>query len=83
MCATQDLELTKKTLDFIDEKARDQDVMYFFAGLGSNYKMRRLMTQHFQENYDAVCFSMVACISLFTDWGRSTNVSRETFRSAI
>jgi len=75
--------LAKKTLEFIDKKARDQDVMYFFSALGSNFKTRRLLTQHFQENYDAVCFPEAAWISLFIDWGRSTNVSRETFRSAI
>jgi aminopeptidase 2 len=80
MGATQDLELAKKTLEFMDTKARDQDVMYFFTALGpSNFKTRRMLTQYFQENYDAVC----AC-----DWmhlcpligDSSTNDSRATFR---
>jgi aminopeptidase 2 len=55
MGATRDMELAKETLEFID-KARDQDVMYFFNALGSNFQTRRLLTQHFQENFDAVRF---------------------------
>lgn len=55
MGATQDLELAKQTLEFIEGKARDQDVMYFFSSLGANIKTRRLLTEYFQENYDAVC----------------------------
>ena len=54
MGATETLELAKETLNFIEKKARDQDVFYFFAALGANYKTRRLLTEYFQENYDAV-----------------------------
>ena len=71
MGATQDLDLAKETLEFIDKKARDQDVMYFFKSLGSsNLKTRRLLTRYFQKNYDAVCFSVIACTPSFTDWGQ-------------
>ena len=55
MGATQDLELAKQTVEFVDGKARDQDVMYFFSSLGANIKTRRLLTEYFQKNYDAVC----------------------------
>jgi aminopeptidase 2 len=71
MGATQDLELAKETLEFIDKKAKDQDVMYFFNALGSsNFKTRRLLTQYFQENYDAVCFLSLHTCALFTNWGQ-------------
>ena len=54
MGATQDMELAKATLEFIGTKARDQDVMYFFTGLGSNFKMRRSLTEYFQQNYETI-----------------------------
>lgn len=54
MCASQDPELHKETLDFILTKARDQDCMYFFAGLKSNFKTRRLLVTFFREHYDRV-----------------------------
>ncbi len=53
--ATQDEELANETLKFVETKARDQDVFYFFMGLAVNFKARRLLTKYFQENYDAVC----------------------------
>jgi len=52
--ATQDEGLANETLKFIETKARDQDVFYFFMGLAVNFKARRLLTKYFQENYDAV-----------------------------
>ena len=54
MGATQDLELAKKTLDFILTKSKDQDVYQFFSGLGANFKTRRLLTKFFQDEYDVV-----------------------------
>ncbi|KAF9463935.1 leucyl aminopeptidase [Collybia nuda] len=53
MCATEDPELLKQTLDFIIHKSRDQDLIYFFLGLSSNLKTRRLLFQFFKDNYDA------------------------------
>ncbi|KAF9533369.1 leucyl aminopeptidase [Crepidotus variabilis] len=50
--ATQDEDLIKETLEFIGKKARDQDIVLFFSGLGSNFKARRALTEYFQKNYD-------------------------------
>ncbi|KAF9533367.1 hypothetical protein CPB83DRAFT_845145 [Crepidotus variabilis] len=52
LCATQDDGLIKETLEFIDNKARDQDVLYFFIALGTNLRARRALTDHFHNNYD-------------------------------
>lgn len=54
MGATEDPELVKKTLDFITNQAKDQDIIYFFRGLGSNFKTRRVLAQFFREEYDTV-----------------------------
>lgn len=54
MGATEDPELLKQTLDFITHKSRDQDLIYFFFGLTSNFKTRRLLAQFFKDEYDKV-----------------------------
>ncbi|CAA7267619.1 unnamed protein product [Cyclocybe aegerita] len=54
MGATQDPELAQETLKFISTKAKDQDIFYFFSGLGSNFKTRRLLTKYFQDEYDVL-----------------------------
>lgn len=54
MGATQDSELLKETLDFITNKSRDQDIMYFFRGLGANVKAKRMLANFFKEQYDVV-----------------------------
>jgi aminopeptidase 2 len=54
MGVTEDLELVKQTLHFITHKARDQDIVYFFRGLGSNPKTRRALAQFFKDEYDTV-----------------------------
>jgi hypothetical protein len=78
------MELAKETLEFIDKKARDQDVMYFFTALGANFKTRRLLTQHFQNNYETVCvFPAVVAYRDLLIGDSSTNGSRATFRSTI
>ncbi|KAF6764898.1 leucyl aminopeptidase [Ephemerocybe angulata] len=48
---TQDPELLKRTFDSISTKARDQDIMYYFAGLAGNFKSRRLLTSYFRDHY--------------------------------
>jgi hypothetical protein len=35
-------------------EAKDQDFHYFFAGLSSNVKTRRLLRSYMFENYDKV-----------------------------
>ncbi|KAF9562157.1 leucyl aminopeptidase [Agrocybe pediades] len=54
LSASEDEELIKKTLKFIETNARDQDVIYFFASLALNNKARRLLTQYMQDEYDAL-----------------------------
>ncbi|KAF5386636.1 hypothetical protein D9615_001831 [Tricholomella constricta] len=54
MGATEDPELLKETCKFISTKARDQDVVYFFRGLGINTKARRQLAQYFKEEYDTL-----------------------------
>ncbi|PPQ65107.1 hypothetical protein CVT24_003068 [Panaeolus cyanescens] len=51
MGATEDPELAKETLDFVTSKSKDQDIFYFFAGLGNNFKTRRLLTKYFEDQY--------------------------------
>ncbi|KAF8626069.1 hypothetical protein AX15_005101, partial [Amanita polypyramis BW_CC] len=54
MGATEDPELIKKTFDFIMNKSRDQDTVYFFRGLEVNFKSRRALAQFFKDQYDAL-----------------------------
>ncbi|KAF9036751.1 hypothetical protein BJ165DRAFT_1532853 [Panaeolus papilionaceus] len=54
MGATEDPELAKETLKFMSTKSKDQDIFYFFAGLGANFKTRRLLTSYMQDNYDTL-----------------------------
>jgi len=54
MGSTEDPELLKETFQFILDRAKDQDVMYFFRELGANFKSRRLLAQFFKEQYDVV-----------------------------
>ncbi|TFK46426.1 leucyl aminopeptidase [Heliocybe sulcata] len=51
MCSVDNLELAKETLEFMKTQARDQDVIWFIAQLGSNHGTRRLMAQYFKDNY--------------------------------
>jgi len=52
MGATQDPELVKETFQHILKKSRDQDIVYSFRGLESNYTTRRMLASFFKENYD-------------------------------
>ena len=52
--ATEVPELMHQTLASIGTKCRDQDIMYFFRGLASNFKTRRLLSKYFQDEYDTV-----------------------------
>ncbi|KAI0792895.1 hypothetical protein C8Q75DRAFT_751852 [Abortiporus biennis] len=54
MGAVTDLALAEETFDHIMTKSRDQDVFYYFAGLGQNRKTRRFLAQKFKENYAAL-----------------------------
>lgn len=62
MCDSRDPKLINETLEYIMTKARDQDVLYFFAGLGRNALDRRIVVEFFKNNYDAVrVYSKVLC----------------------
>jgi aminopeptidase 2 len=54
MGSTEDPELLKETLQFILDKAKDQDVLYFFRDLSTNPKSRRPLAQFFMNQYDVV-----------------------------
>jgi len=64
MGAPQNVEQIKSTLEFSRDKSRDQDIFYFFAGLGGNDKARRLLTAYFEENFAIVS---VCCVT-FSSW---------------
>ena len=52
--ANPDRNLIDETFEYIMTKARDQDVIYYYRGLGDNPKARKLAAEFFKENYDAV-----------------------------
>ena len=54
MGQTQDLELAKETLDYMWTEAKDQNFVYFFSGLSTNPKTKRLLRSYLFENYDKV-----------------------------
>lgn len=60
--ATEVPELTHQTLASIGTKCRDQDIMYFFRGLASNFKTRRLLSKYFQDEYDTVSGFGSCCV---------------------
>ncbi|KAA1467279.1 leucyl aminopeptidase [Dentipellis sp. KUC8613] len=51
--APQDDALVNATLELVP-KARDQDVVYFLAGLSANYKARRKVLQWFEDSFDII-----------------------------
>ena len=57
MGATQDAALQDATMQFVMDRARDQDVPNFFGGLAANFKARRPLVEFFEANYDAVRFA--------------------------
>jgi aminopeptidase 2 len=56
MGSTADPALVQETFQFILDKAKDQDVIYFFRELNTNSKARRSLAQFFEDNYDVVSF---------------------------
>lgn len=60
MTNTQDINLLEETLSFMLSKARDQDIVVFFAAFSRNYKARRMLTTFVKNNYDKVSVS-AAC----------------------
>lgn len=56
MGATYDPELLGRTFEFIETKARDQDLIFYFRGLSVNPKLGKSLTQYFKKQYDVVSF---------------------------
>lgn len=54
MGAPQDPTLVEETFDYILNKARDQNLIYFFAGFVDNFAYRRHLSLKFRENYESV-----------------------------
>ncbi|KAG9226085.1 hypothetical protein CCMSSC00406_0004996 [Pleurotus cornucopiae] len=54
LCQTRDDALLQETFQYILNKSRDQDVVYFFRGLETNVKARRPAAQFFKDNYDTL-----------------------------
>ena len=51
---TQDLAIAEETLNYMWTKAKDQDFHYFFSGLSTNNKTKRLLRSYLFKNYDKV-----------------------------
>jgi hypothetical protein len=51
---TQDVGIANETLDYMWKEARDQDFIYFFSGLSTNIKTKRLLRSYLFENYEKV-----------------------------
>ncbi|KAF9246581.1 hypothetical protein BU15DRAFT_39568 [Melanogaster broomeanus] len=51
MCASQDKSCISDTEQFILNKARNQDIVYFFAGQQMNYATRRSSARFFMDYY--------------------------------
>ncbi|KAK2460553.1 hypothetical protein APHAL10511_007023 [Amanita phalloides] len=54
MGATEDPALIQKTFEFVMTKSRDQDILYFFRGLATNFKTRRALAVFFKDEYNAL-----------------------------
>jgi aminopeptidase 2 len=54
MGANPDPEYVNETFDYILNKSRDQDVIYYFRGLQLNFKARRDLAKFFKDNYDTL-----------------------------
>ncbi|KAG8687839.1 Aminopeptidase 2 mitochondrial, partial [Ceratobasidium sp. 395] len=52
MTMAQEKSLTEKTLQYMLTDVKDQDMMYYFAGLSSNRASRRRIAEFLQENYE-------------------------------
>ncbi|KAG9085108.1 Aminopeptidase 2 mitochondrial [Ceratobasidium sp. UAMH 11750] len=52
MTQAQEKSLTEKTLGYMLTDVKDQDMMYYFAGLSSNRASRRRIAEFLQENYE-------------------------------
>ncbi|CUA72325.1 hypothetical protein RSOLAG22IIIB_00991 [Rhizoctonia solani] len=54
MTYAQDKALIEKTFQYMDTSVKDQDIMYYFAGLAGNRAGRRRVAEYFKENYEKI-----------------------------
>jgi aminopeptidase 2 len=54
MCASNDESCNRDTEHFILNKARNQDIIYFFSGQQMNYGTRRRSAKFFMDNFEAL-----------------------------
>lgn len=54
MCASKDESCRRDTEHFILNKARNQDIIYFFSGQQANYGTRRGSAKFFMDNFEVV-----------------------------
>ncbi|EGO21509.1 hypothetical protein SERLADRAFT_372157 [Serpula lacrymans var. lacrymans S7.9] len=54
MGSSENEECLRDIFDYILTNARDQDLVYFFAGLRGNNKTRRRLAKFFKDNYDTL-----------------------------
>lgn len=54
MCASKDESCNRDTEQFILNKARNQDIIYFFRGQQMNYDTRRRSAKFFMDNFEMV-----------------------------
>lgn len=54
MCASKDESCHRDTEHFILNKARNQDIIYFFSGQQANYGTRRGSAKFFMDNFEVV-----------------------------
>jgi aminopeptidase 2 len=54
LASPQDISLLQETTELVTNKARNQDVISFFANLAGNFKARRLLTKYMEDEYDTL-----------------------------
>ncbi|KAF8985615.1 leucyl aminopeptidase [Cyathus striatus] len=52
MGAPESADLLEETFKFMETKAKNQDIVYFFRGLSTNFKARRLLAKYFMDEYN-------------------------------
>ncbi|KAI0075828.1 hypothetical protein K474DRAFT_1663834 [Panus rudis PR-1116 ss-1] len=52
LTAFQDQKLIDASIDYLEKKSRDQDLIYFFKGFQMNFKFRRYFVERYKKNYD-------------------------------
>lgn len=84
MCASKDKSCNEDTEHFILNKARNQDIVYFFSGQQMNHGTRRRSAKYFMDNFETVrpyAFLPVAGNVIGMPWDSSRSDTKETILS--